>query len=1125
MSTKLLNKSIQRIYKDLKELELSPLQGISLTLPDESDPFTLRANIYILEGIYKSILLHLIIFIPKNYPMGAPNMIIAPGQPFDGRFHHHVFGDIEKGFKICIDLLDSGYFKEDEKTGWTPAYTLSTALMQMQIFFGQHDLHVVPPTALLLDLKAQLRRFETEIKLTDGTYIKHSFLKPYPGIDLNLLSSDSKLENEVVCEDFSEKIKEKVKEKLKCCITKNSIEESGYFVGYPIEVTEIKGMVYYKIIPEIISYDAYLMQKEFNKKEILRTAMGDYYTDFFPIYLQEASFSQNKTIISSLYKKLTKLDANKRLIPQLISILSSSFFLYKRKKLHLSQKLIESMTHIIRIMVRFLEEEPEESIESLKKQETSLTMYCHTHESFEAIIYHILIKNLIGLKSDILENLIMELFSEQFSNKFQLFSKENKITIDDFYLLFNDIYSAIIFAQLFSSKFLKDLQKFLKEIDQNYGVLSEKTSELFILELIQTVNKIQSFPQFLHYIGLEIVDINSFFRTIYLKWFLEYDSIAIFNSFFLDDLQWLIEIILGFLENDVKNIELLEIFKKDITLVYKFQRILKDPDMGLPEKISRVPKELIAVNGNILYYVKLLGSTQFHYFLMCLQSDSDYKANSFYSLKQFNIREEIRYKDKKNEEMLFLTFDPLIRGEISKIIDNLKKKPMILLAKLCFIICLYEKNRAVIPSLKVFYDKYEEERKFKIFLSDNINRNFKECKVKMNSIIKQELRLYALNDMEVMLFLISDDFKLMKNSDIIQFSMEYLLLKYLHENLKEIQKDLQANNFILSKEKNDEIYDFLLKKQAEMTSGLDYILKALYGIENPLENFIIKELPKMVNFQIDIEEFNVNRLINLIQEHKKSFFFAKNVFILEDFLKKTFPYHLTYCLFQDLIKQPIILLNRYVNNPNKNDKYLYSLLNDIYQNLLVAQRLLLKEKGLLEEMIEFILIYDENEESESERRNIEEVLNFLIILQITGKFQLYQDFFKEKLFKKYIRTQISYLWNIDIEGKDYGIEGIASFFTVRHIIEEFAKKNEDFNVQNFEFYVLWSFNKMKIKEDIYNMDKNEFLERWTKEIKGNMKENEFDLNSLKKIMGLEEELKVEGVIEGVVLQIKDKFII
>lgn len=76
-------KSIRRIYRDLDEIFSSPIEGLGVCIPNSNNPFELRANILILDGIYKEVMLHLIISLPENYPINAPKIIIAPGHGFN----------------------------------------------------------------------------------------------------------------------------------------------------------------------------------------------------------------------------------------------------------------------------------------------------------------------------------------------------------------------------------------------------------------------------------------------------------------------------------------------------------------------------------------------------------------------------------------------------------------------------------------------------------------------------------------------------------------------------------------------------------------------------------------------------------------------------------------------------------------------------------------------------------------------------------------------------------------------------------------------------------------------------------------------------------------------------------
>ena len=58
------SKALKRIKKDLNELLNNPLNGVSITIPDENNLFELHGNILISDGIY----LHTFIHIPPEYP-------------------------------------------------------------------------------------------------------------------------------------------------------------------------------------------------------------------------------------------------------------------------------------------------------------------------------------------------------------------------------------------------------------------------------------------------------------------------------------------------------------------------------------------------------------------------------------------------------------------------------------------------------------------------------------------------------------------------------------------------------------------------------------------------------------------------------------------------------------------------------------------------------------------------------------------------------------------------------------------------------------------------------------------------------------------------------------------------
>ena len=217
MMNKVKLQAISRIYKDLKEVEDHPIDGISICIPNEEKPFFLICNIIILSGIYEGILLNLEMQVPENYPVQAPTLLLSRGQGFDARFHHHIHGE-----KICIDLLNNGFF--DGNSGWSPAYTFSTILMQMQVFFAEdHDLHQLPSKEQIKNLKDHIQKFTRQIQVTDGSFITHSFENPYPSFNRGTKS--------IGIEALK---KQWLIQKMTCFMTRLTIEDEGTIIGYPL---------------------------------------------------------------------------------------------------------------------------------------------------------------------------------------------------------------------------------------------------------------------------------------------------------------------------------------------------------------------------------------------------------------------------------------------------------------------------------------------------------------------------------------------------------------------------------------------------------------------------------------------------------------------------------------------------------------------------------------------------------------------------------------------------------------------------------------------------------------------------------------------------------------------------
>jgi len=187
------NRALKRVLRDLAEVTAEPVPGISICMPDQTDPFTLHGNLIISDGLYKGLLIHLLFHIPQDYPIDPPAVNIAPDLIFGSRFHEHIFDDNLYGNSICTDITSnfSGYFKTIDasgapvKSGWTSAYTLSSVLLQLQVFFADPDLssHALPSPQEIARLRTHIEQYSLDIKVNDGNHaviVTHSYNTPYP---------------------------------------------------------------------------------------------------------------------------------------------------------------------------------------------------------------------------------------------------------------------------------------------------------------------------------------------------------------------------------------------------------------------------------------------------------------------------------------------------------------------------------------------------------------------------------------------------------------------------------------------------------------------------------------------------------------------------------------------------------------------------------------------------------------------------------------------------------------------------------------------------------------------------------------------------------------------------------
>lgn len=529
--------AISRIYKDLKEVEDHPIDGISICIPNEDQPFFLICNVMILSGIYEGILLHLEMWVPENYPVQAPTLRLSPGQAFDERFHHHIHGE-----RICIDLLNNGFFDGD--SGWSPAYTFLTILMQMQVFFAEdHDLFSLPSKEQIKNLKDQNQKFICQIKVTDGSFINHSFENPYPPF---------KSENKSIRMEAEKK--QRIMQKMTCFVTRATIEDDRTIIGYPLLVmskniyglsnttkeneykldnsfSDFSKMQVFPIFDPLSQYGFELMEKE-EKFSVV----GTHFNYWLPLYINEENYRKIRPILYDSINliaglKLGILDYDESDVMFDLKPIAHEYdfeFILKFFPRLLSQTIysikdvsetsINGYCQILRLFLRILQDCPDlisrinEKVQGMIENEEMRHMD-ELGDIGELILLLSFSKN--GLRDqEVMWVIFKEFLIRQTIEDFPMsyYSMNNKKLVfyqgmtgkglKEFYD--DKIHSNNVFlfnftmARLFFSK--KD--EFIKTMDSNFGWLDESQLHEF-MEEVNKIKKVNSYEEFLIFIGLQ----------------------------------------------------------------------------------------------------------------------------------------------------------------------------------------------------------------------------------------------------------------------------------------------------------------------------------------------------------------------------------------------------------------------------------------------------------------------------------------------------------------------------------------------------------------------------------------------------------------------------------------------
>lgn len=350
----------RRLLRDLKDLTDSPLPGISIH-PLDDDLFKLHANIKILEGPYKDIIVHIELRIPETYPQSSPSGKIATGFSFTPEHHHHVYT-----FGICNDYLSNfeNSFSRQAGTGWTPSVTLKDLLMVLQPFLADPDF---PRDHIITDnIIEQLRRDSKMYECSCG----HTTKNPLPPLgEITNLVEKSELNNQV-------------KDNLVCSVSKSSYFEDPYMIlGYPLHLKrDSRNRLWTTLIPEMLCYEQYALaiqssRSSYFSRENYRSATGKEYTDWLPIYINEEHFQRGLThckhcisVVSNGIEGFERNDFKPEMVLRVLpALLNKNIVAMMNGTIYESESAIYAYSHYLRLFIRLLDLYPKLR-EDIKKE-------------------------------------------------------------------------------------------------------------------------------------------------------------------------------------------------------------------------------------------------------------------------------------------------------------------------------------------------------------------------------------------------------------------------------------------------------------------------------------------------------------------------------------------------------------------------------------------------------------------------------------------------------------------------------------------------------------------------------------------------------------------------------------
>jgi hypothetical protein len=472
--------SIKTILRDLSELEKAPMSGISLYMPDNSNPFLLHGSLILNNDNEKRFAIHFHFKIPSDYPIGAPAVNISPDPKLglkleesiveNSNHENPIYAELTRNFALYVETVHGP--SKSGKGEMTQKFTLSSILVYLKTFFAYPYLskEILPSEENLLALQQQTG--DANHKLKNGS----------DEIPFN---------------------QEEISNKLTCSISLSSIFDIPEpILGYPLDLSNDKfGRIWVTPLIEIMSYEAFILNFPKNAQILqdyhkckFKSGLGMNYNFWLPIYINKNHFERSKQhvfdAISFIYKNtegvlpsaFNPVMTLKVLPPIIVKIIVH----FVKGTIHQSIPAIEAYCQLYRLFAKLVEMFPELQ----QAIDTEVENFCHSeknrHKKVAGDLGEFMIKLALSTKGinnpKILNALLKEYLARQIfwackANR-DLNSRNKCPNFLRTFMEATKVSNHFFLIQLETAQLLLD-KRVISELDNNYGILNETRMKAF----------------------------------------------------------------------------------------------------------------------------------------------------------------------------------------------------------------------------------------------------------------------------------------------------------------------------------------------------------------------------------------------------------------------------------------------------------------------------------------------------------------------------------------------------------------------------------------------------------------------------------------------------------------------